>query len=83
MKWDWIELTQETVWTLEYALGSHKELNRQPAAVDTRVRSQAYPCGIGGVQCSTGTDISPGTSAFPCQYHYTNAPTRTSVTDST
>ena len=46
----------------------------RPLTVDTQVRSQVCPCKIYGGPSSSGTDASPSTSAFPCQYHPINAP---------
>lgn len=37
-----------------------------------RVQSEVSPGGICSEQSGTGTGFSPGTSAFPCQYHSTN-----------
>jgi hypothetical protein len=37
-----------------------------------RPRFDACACKICGWQSSTGTDFSPNTSVFPCQYHSTN-----------
>ena len=39
-----------------------------------RVQSEVSRGGICGEQSGTGTGFSPGTSAFPCQYHSTNVP---------
>lgn len=36
------------------------------------VQSEVSPSGICGEQTGTGTGFSPGTSAFPYQYHSTN-----------
>ena len=45
-------------------------------AAEARVRSRISPCGICGGQSGTGTDFSPNTLAFPCQFHFTGAPLR-------
>jgi hypothetical protein len=74
IKWDWNELTRQSViLNCEYTFGLHK-FNHQPITTDTLVRSQTNPYGSCVVQCSTGTGVSPGTTIFHCQYDYTNAP---------
>jgi hypothetical protein len=42
--------------------------------LEAQVQSQACQCGICGGQSDNGTDFSPGTSVFPCQYNFTSAP---------
>jgi hypothetical protein len=49
-------------------------VSRRPPTAEARVRSRFSPCGICGVQSGTGTDFSPSTSVFPCQFHSTGAP---------
>jgi hypothetical protein len=45
-----------------------------PLTADVRVRSQAVPCDIYREHSESGTDFSPSTSVFPCQYYSTSAP---------
>jgi hypothetical protein len=48
--------------------------SRRPLTAEARVRSRVRPFGICGEQSGTGTDFSPSTSVFPCQFHSTGAP---------
>ena len=48
--------------------------NWQPLVTDIRVRSQTSPRKIYGGQSDIGIDLSPSTSAFRGNYHFTNAP---------
>jgi hypothetical protein len=43
-------------------------VSRRPLAAEARVRSRVNPCGICGGQSGTGTDFSPSSSVFRCQY---------------
>lgn len=45
-----------------------------PLTAEVRVRSQAGPCDTYRGHRDTGTDFSPSTSVFPCQYYSTSAP---------
>jgi hypothetical protein len=47
---------------------------------EARVLTQAIPCEFCGGQSGTGTDLSPSTSVFHCQYHSTNTPHASSST---
>jgi hypothetical protein len=50
-------------------------VSRRPSTAKARVRARVSPCGICGGQSNTGTDFSPSSSGFPCQYDYsTRAP---------
>ena len=49
-------------------------VGRRPPTAEAWVRPRLSPCGICGGQSGTGTGFSPGTSVFPCQFHYTGAP---------
>jgi hypothetical protein len=49
-------------------------ISRRPFTAEARVRSRYSQCGIFGEQSDTGTDFSPSTSVFPCQFHSTGAP---------
>ena len=49
-------------------------VSRRPLTAEEQVRSRVSPCRICGGQSGTGTDFSPSTSAFPCQFHSTGAP---------
>jgi hypothetical protein len=44
----------------------------RPLATEARVRSPVSSCEIRGGKTCTGTDLSPITSVFLCQYHSTN-----------
>jgi hypothetical protein len=44
-------------------------VSHRPLTAEARVTS----CGICGAQRGTGTDFSPSSSVFPCQYHSTVA----------
>jgi hypothetical protein len=46
----------------------------RPLTAEARVRSRVSPCGICGGPNGNGTDFSPSTSVFPCQFHSTGAP---------
>jgi hypothetical protein len=46
-------------------------VSRRPVIAEGRVRSQASPCGIFGLQSDTGTGFSPRTSIRRSQYHST------------
>jgi hypothetical protein len=50
-----------------------QEVIRQHPTVETQVRTSISSLGICGEQSSTGTDISPSSSVFLCQYHSTMA----------
>jgi hypothetical protein len=45
-------------------------VSRRPLTAEARVGQ----CGICGGQSGIGTDFSPSTSVFPCQFHSTGAP---------
>jgi len=47
---------------------------RQVTIAESRIGSQVSLCEICGGQSGTGTDYSPSSSAFRCQYNSTNAP---------
>jgi hypothetical protein len=47
---------------------------RRPVTAESRARSRVSLCRIYGGQSGTGTDFSPSTSVFPCQFHTTGAP---------
>jgi hypothetical protein len=49
-------------------------VSRRPLTAEARVRYRVIPCGICGGQSGTGTDFSPITLVFPCQFHSTGAP---------
>jgi hypothetical protein len=49
-------------------------VSRRPSTAEARVRSRVSLCGVCGGQISTGTDFSPSTSVFPCQFNSTGAP---------
>ena len=49
-------------------------VSRRPLTAETRIRSQASPCGICGAQSGTATGFSTSTSVFPSQFHSTGAP---------
>jgi hypothetical protein len=49
-------------------------VSRWPPTAEARVRSRVSPCGICGGQSCIGTDFSPSTSVFPCQFHSIGAP---------
>jgi hypothetical protein len=44
-------------------------VSRTPLTAEAGFRSQASTCDICGGQSRTGTDFSPSTLVFPCQYH--------------
>jgi hypothetical protein len=44
-------------------------VSRRPLTAEDRVRARVNPCGIYGGQSGTGTNFSPSSSVFPCQYH--------------
>jgi hypothetical protein len=48
-------------------------ISRRSLAADVRLRALVIPCGICGRQSGTGTDSSPSSSVFACQYHSTVA----------
>jgi hypothetical protein len=48
-------------------------VSRRPLSAEIRVRSRVGPCGICGGQSGIGTDFSPSTAVFPCQFHSTGA----------
>jgi hypothetical protein len=48
-------------------------ISRRPLTADVRLRALVIPCGICGRQSGTGTDFSPSSSVFACQYHSTVA----------
>jgi hypothetical protein len=50
-----------------------KAVSRRPPTAEARVRSLVSPCGTWDGQSDTGTDFSPSTSVFPCQFHATGA----------
>jgi hypothetical protein len=43
-------------------------VSRRPLTAEARVQARVNPCGICGGQSGTGTDFSPSSSVFPCQY---------------
>jgi hypothetical protein len=43
-------------------------VRRRPLTAEARVRARVNPCGICGGQSGNGTDFSPSSSVFPCQY---------------
>jgi hypothetical protein len=49
-------------------------VSRRPLTAEAQVRSHARTHEICGVHSGPGTDFSPSTSVFPCQFHSTNAP---------
>ena len=49
-------------------------VSRRPLIAEARVRFWVSPSGICGVQSGTETGVSPSTSVFTCQFHYTGAP---------
>jgi hypothetical protein len=55
-------------------------VSRQPLTAEARALSLASPYEICGRQSGTGTDFSPSTSVFPCQYHSASAPYLSSST---
>jgi hypothetical protein len=54
----------------------------RPFSAEARVRTQVSPDEIYSGESATGTDFSPGTSLFPCQYrpNSTNTPSSSSYT---
>jgi hypothetical protein len=44
-----------------------------PLITEAWVHAFVSPCGIYGGQSGTGTDFSPSSLHFPCQYHSTVA----------
>jgi hypothetical protein len=48
-------------------------VSRRPLKAEARVRARFGPCGFCGVQSDTGTDFSPSSPVFSCQYHSTAA----------
>ena len=48
-------------------------VSRRPLTAETRIRSQASPCGICGAQSGTATGFSTSTSVFHSQFHSTGA----------
>ena len=51
-------------------------VSRWPVTAEARVRSRVSPCGICGGQSCSGTGFSTSTSVFPCQFHFTGAPSQ-------
>jgi len=49
-------------------------ISRRPLTTEAQGRSQVSVHEICGRHSGTGTDFSPSTSVFPCQYHSTSAP---------
>jgi hypothetical protein len=49
-------------------------VSRRPLTTEARVQSRVSPCGICGGQSGSGTDFSPSTSVFPCQFNSTGVP---------
>jgi hypothetical protein len=49
-------------------------VSRRPLIAKPRVCGRFSPCMMYGGQSGTGTDFSPSSSVFPCQYHSTVAP---------
>lgn len=45
-----------------------------PLTAEVRVQYQSSPYETCGGQSGTGTEFSPNTSVFPCQYYATNGP---------
>jgi hypothetical protein len=48
-------------------------VSRRPLTAEARFRAEVNPCVICDGQSGTGTDFSPSSSVFPCQYHSTVA----------
>jgi hypothetical protein len=46
-------------------------VSRRPFTAEARDRARVTPCGICDGQSSNGTDCSPSSSVFSCQYHPT------------
>jgi hypothetical protein len=46
-------------------------VSRRPLTAEARVHEPVSPCGFCKEQSGSGTDFSPSSSVFPCQYHYT------------
>jgi hypothetical protein len=49
-------------------------VSRRPPTAAARLRSRVNPRGICGGQSGTGTDFSPSSLVFPCQFYSTGAP---------
>jgi len=57
----------------EWGRGMGQSVSRRYVTAELRVRGQIVPHAICGGQSGTGVGYSQSTSAFPCQYHSTNA----------
>jgi hypothetical protein len=52
-------------------LDMSQAVSRGPLTAEARVRAWVSPCGIYGRQSGTRTGLSPSSSGFSCEYHFT------------